>query len=59
MKFPSLAYCELYVALAALVLRVFPVMKLYETTVEDVTFYRDVFVTFPKATSKGVRVVVE
>jgi hypothetical protein len=55
----SLAYCELYVALAALVLRVFPMMKLYETTAEDVTFHRDVFVSFPKVTSKGVRVVVQ
>ena len=34
-------------------------MKLYETTVEDVTFYRDVFVSFLKTTSKGVRAVVE
>jgi hypothetical protein len=34
-------------------------MKLYETTADDVTFHRDIFVTFPKATSKGVRVVIK
>jgi hypothetical protein len=58
-KILSLAYCELHIALAALVLRVFPMMKLYETTADDVKFHRDVFVSFPKSTSKGVRVIVE
>ncbi|KAF2422592.1 cytochrome P450 [Tothia fuscella] len=54
----NLAYCELYITLAALVLRVFPPMKLFESGVEDVEFYRDVFVSMAKPSSKGVRVVI-
>lgn len=54
----SLAYCELYLALAALVLRVFPRMKLYETTVTDVMYDHDLFVPMVKKGSKGVRVTI-
>jgi hypothetical protein len=55
---PSLAYCELYVGLVALVLRVFPHLKLFETTVEDIEYDHDLFVAGVKPGSKGVRVTV-
>jgi hypothetical protein len=45
--------------MAALTLRVFPSLKLFETTEEDVKFYRDLFVSLPKASSKGVWTLVE
>ncbi|PYH42563.1 cytochrome P450 [Aspergillus saccharolyticus JOP 1030-1] len=54
----NLAYCNLYVALAALAVRVLPRARLYQTTVEDVAYDHDVFVGVPKRSSKGVRVVV-
>lgn len=54
----SLAYCELYIATAALVLRVLPRMRLFETTVDDVRYDHDLVVSQPKKGSKGVRVVI-
>lgn len=54
----SLACCELYIATAALVLRVLPRMSLYETTVDDVRYDHDLIVSQPKKGSKGVRVVI-
>ncbi|KAL5048327.1 hypothetical protein BDW71DRAFT_213695 [Aspergillus fruticulosus] len=55
----SLAYCELYLMLALLVLRVFLRMRLYETTEADVVYDHDFFNPFPVWESKGVRVVVD
>lgn len=55
----SLAYCELYVGLAALVLRVFPHLELFETTVEDIEYDHDLFVAGVKPSSNGVRVTVK
>ena len=43
---------------AALVLRVFPHMKLYETTIEDVKYDHDLITAQAKKGSKGVRVVM-
>ncbi|KAL4909127.1 hypothetical protein BDW74DRAFT_165739 [Aspergillus multicolor] len=54
----NLAYCELHLLLSLLVVRVFPHLKLYETTESDVAYDYDFFTMFPVATSKGVRVVV-
>ncbi|KAL3429166.1 cytochrome P450 [Aspergillus tetrazonus] len=54
----NLAYCELYLLLALLVVRVFPRMRLYETTEADVAYDHDFFNPFPVWESKGVRVVV-
>ena len=54
----SLAYCDLFVSVAALTLRIFPRMKLYETTLDDVRYDHDMFIPQPKAGSKGVRVVL-
>ncbi|EDO64909.2 benzoate 4-monooxygenase cytochrome P450 [Neurospora crassa OR74A] len=53
-----LAYCELYVLLSLLIVRVFPHMKLHETTEVDVTHDHDFFNPFPVSSSKGVRAIV-
>ncbi|KAK0763227.1 LOW QUALITY PROTEIN: hypothetical protein N5P37_004213, partial [Trichoderma harzianum] len=52
----NLAYCELYLALTALIFRVYPQMQLYETTVEDVTYDHDLLV--PVAKGNGVKVII-
>ncbi|KAI1404039.1 cytochrome P450 [Hypoxylon fuscum] len=54
----NLAYCELYLALAALSLRVLPQMRLYETTEEDVRYDHDMFNPMTNARSKGVRAII-
>ncbi|KAF2036389.1 putative cytochrome P450 [Setomelanomma holmii] len=54
----NLAYCELFVSTAALVLRVFPHMKLHETTVDDVRYDHDLITAQAKKGSKGVQVVM-
>lgn len=54
----NLAYCELNVVLSALVLRVMPRMRLFETTAEDVAYAYDMVIPMPRADSKGVRVVI-
>lgn len=54
----SLAQCELFLAVAALTLRVFPRMQLYETSVEDVQYDHDKFVPMTRKESKGVRVTI-
>ncbi|KAJ9421176.1 cytochrome P450 [Fusarium oxysporum] len=40
----NLALCELYLSLAALVLRVMPYMRLYETTERDIRYDHDMFI---------------
>ncbi|KAI1864594.1 uncharacterized protein JN550_008881 [Neoarthrinium moseri] len=55
----NLALCELYLVLTALVLRVMPRMKLYETTEKDVTYDHDMFVPVTVSGSKGVRVLID
>ncbi|KAL2274607.1 hypothetical protein FJTKL_03101 [Diaporthe vaccinii] len=54
-----LAYCETYLALSVLVLRVFPHLQSYETTVDNVRPASDAFIPFPKKGSKGVRAVMK
>jgi hypothetical protein len=53
-----LAYCELYISVAALALRVWPRMKLHDTTTSDVEYDHDQLISMPKAGSQGVRVTV-
>ncbi|KAF9875010.1 trichodiene oxygenase [Colletotrichum karsti] len=53
----NLAYCEVYVCIAAMVLRVFPHMKLYDTTKREVEYSYCMTVAMP-ASKKGVRVIV-
>ncbi|KAI0839693.1 cytochrome P450 [Hypoxylon sp. FL0890] len=55
----NLAICELYVALSALTLRVFPHARLFKTTEEDVAYDHDMFIPMPKAGSEGVRITIE
>ena len=45
--------------MAALVVRVFPHMELFETTVEDVQYDHDLFVPAPRLSSLGVRVLMK
>lgn len=52
-----LAYAEAYLALAALVLRVFPRMKLYETTRREVEYDYCMTVAMP-VSHKGIRVTI-
>ncbi|XPS70250.1 hypothetical protein M3J09_002489 [Ascochyta lentis] len=54
----NLAYCELYMSTAALSLQVFPHMKLYKTTVEDVRYDHALITAQAKKGSKGVRAVM-
>lgn len=56
--YDSLALCELYFAIVMLVLRVYPRMQLFETTIDDVKLYRDLFVPIFKDGRKGVQVFV-
>lgn len=44
--------------MAALTLRVFPRMQLYETTEEDIRYDHDLFVPMVKRGSKGVRAII-
>ncbi|KAK1963382.1 trichodiene oxygenase [Colletotrichum sublineola] len=53
----SLAYAELYLALAALVLRVVPRMQLYDTTKREIEYDHDLAVPVPVST-RGVRVKI-
>ncbi|GKT52658.1 cyrochrome P450 monooxygenase [Colletotrichum spaethianum] len=53
-----LAYCELYVAIAALTLRVVENMKLYSTTDADVVYDFDLALGMTKRGSEGIRVEV-
>ncbi|KAJ4420518.1 hypothetical protein N0V82_004291 [Gnomoniopsis sp. IMI 355080] len=54
----NLAYCEIYLALVVLVLRVFPRMQLYQTTIDDVKLVRDLLVPVIKDGRKGVQVLI-
>lgn len=54
----SLAYCELYVAVAVMALKIFPRLTLFETTEEDVKYDHDLFVPMTKEDSRGVRVLI-
>ena len=55
----SLALCELYLSLTALVMRVMPHMRLYETTERDVRYDHDMFIPVTVDDSCGVRVTIE
>jgi Cytochrome P450 len=55
----SLAYAEIFICLAALVLRLGDRLELFETTTEDVELHRDVFAVRPKPGTKGIRVLVK
>ena len=48
----------MYTLLALLTVRIFPRMRLYETTISDITYDHDIFNPLPVATSKGVRAII-
>lgn len=54
----SLALCEIYLAIAALTLRVFPYMRLFETTEVDVRYDYDMLAPMPKKGTRGVRAIM-
>jgi cytochrome P450 len=54
----NLAYAELYICLAEIVLRIGEHMELYETTIRDVTPEFDAFAMRPYKGSLGIRVVI-
>ncbi|VUC24618.1 unnamed protein product [Clonostachys rosea] len=54
----QLALCELHVCAAAMILRVFPYMELFETSRVDVDYDHDELIGKPSPQSKGVRVRV-
>ncbi|KAH6972094.1 trichodiene oxygenase [Ilyonectria sp. MPI-CAGE-AT-0026] len=54
----QLAYCELYLSVAALALRVMPHMTLHDTTISDIAYDHDQLIAMPKKGSKGVQVAI-
>ena len=54
----SLAYCELYLTLAAVFAPGRFEWEPFETTVEDVETYHDFFTPFPRIGTKGMRMLV-
>jgi hypothetical protein len=58
-KISRLAYCELYIMTAAVALRVLPRAKLYDTTVEDLTYDHDLIVVQTKKGSISVKITID
>ncbi|EUC47550.1 hypothetical protein COCMIDRAFT_89773 [Bipolaris oryzae ATCC 44560] len=54
----NLALCELHLSLTALVLRVLPHMRLWDTTEEDVLYDHDMFIPMTKH-NRGIRVKID
>ncbi|VUC28941.1 unnamed protein product [Clonostachys rosea] len=52
----SLAFCELYLATAAMALRVLPHLELHDTVYEDIKYDHDALTPQPKKGARGVRV---
>lgn len=59
LKNSRLAYCELYIMTAAVALRVLPRAKLYDTTVEDLTYDHDLIVVQTKKGSISVKITID
>jgi tetrahydromethanopterin S-methyltransferase subunit F len=55
----SLAYCELYVMCAKMVMGVLPRARLVDTTVEDISYDHDLIVLQTKKGSISVKVEIE
>ncbi|CAJ2502480.1 Uu.00g098740.m01.CDS01 [Anthostomella pinea] len=54
----NLAFCELYLVTAVLVLRLIPHMTLYDTVFEDIKYEFDRLTPQPRAGARGVRVTI-
>ncbi|KAK8108859.1 hypothetical protein PG984_014660 [Apiospora sp. TS-2023a] len=55
----DLAYCEMYLMIAELVLRVLPRSRLVNTTVDDVEYHHDCIVASPKKGFMAVRIAID
>ncbi|KAF4448029.1 hypothetical protein F53441_8504 [Fusarium austroafricanum] len=54
----NLAYCEVYIMAALLAFRIIPRARLYETTIEDITYDHDLIVVQTKKGSISVRIAI-
>ncbi|UZP35118.1 hypothetical protein NXS19_002934 [Fusarium pseudograminearum] len=54
----NLAYCEVYIMAALMAFRVIPRARLYETTIEDLTYDHDLIVLQTKKGSISVRIAI-
>ncbi|PGG95967.1 hypothetical protein AJ79_09787 [Helicocarpus griseus UAMH5409] len=54
----NLAYCEVYLMVALMALRVLPRAHLYETTIDDLTYDHDLIVVQTKKGSISVRIAI-
>jgi hypothetical protein len=55
----SLAYCEVYIMSALIAMRIIPRARLFETTVEDLTYDHDLIVLQTKKGSVSVRIKID
>jgi hypothetical protein len=55
----SLAYCEVYIMAALVALRIIPRARLFETTVEDISYDHDLIVLQTKKGSISVRIQID
>lgn len=55
----SLAYCEVYIMAALVALRIIPRARLFETTVEDISYDHDLIVVQTKKGSISVKIQIE
>jgi hypothetical protein len=55
----SLAYCEVYITAALVALRIIPRARLFETTVEDISYDHDLIVLQTKKGSISVKIEIE
>ena len=55
----SLAYCEVYIMAALVALRIIPRARLFETTVEDISYDHDLIVVQTKKGSISVKIQID
>jgi len=55
----SLAYCEVYLMAALVALRIIPRARLFETTVEDISYDHDLIVLQTKKGSISVKIQID
>lgn len=55
----SLAYCEVYIMAALVALRIIPRARLFETTVEDISYDHDLIVLQTKKGSISVKIQID
>ena len=55
----SLAYCEVYIMAALVALRIIPRARLFETTVDDISYDHDLIVLQTKKGSISVKIQID